>query len=82
MFFLPRGLSSEETEIIFKNYNKFLKGAQEKENERKLKVEEEKRKEVAAQKRKEKIDEMVNHLVKHPSASFSTMMAYSMILRE
>ena len=82
MFFLPRGLSSEETEIIFKNYNKFLKTAQEKENERKLKVEEEKKKEVAAQKRKEKIDEMVKHLAKHPSASFSTMMAYSMILRE
>lgn len=82
MFFLPNGLSNEETEIIFKNYNKFLKTAQEKETERKLKVEEEKRKEVAAQKRKEKIDEMVKHLTKHPSASFSTMMAYSMILRE
>ena len=82
MFFLPNGLSNEETEIIFKNYNKFLKTAQEKETERKLKVEEEKRKELAAQKRKEKIDEMVKHLAKHPSASFSTMMAYSMILRE
>ena len=70
MFFLPNGLSNEETEIIFKNYNKFLKTAQEKENERKLKVEEEKRKELSAQKRKEKIDEMVKHLAKHPSASF------------
>ena len=82
MFFLPSGLSNKETEIIFKNYNKFLKSAQERENERKLKVEEEKRKEVAAQNRKEKINEMIKHLVKNPSTSFSTMMAYSMILRE
>ena len=82
MFFLPRGLSSEETEIIFKNYNKFLKTVQEKENERKFKVEEEKKKELVVQKRKEQIDEMVKHLAKNPSASFSTMMAYSMLIRE
>jgi hypothetical protein len=82
MFFLPRGLSNEETEIIFKNYNKFLKTAHEKEKERKLKIDEEKKKEVAAQKRKEKLDEMIKHLAKNPSTSFSTMMAYSMILRE
>ena len=82
MFFLPNGLSKEETEIIFKNYNKFLKTAQEKENERKLQLEEERKKELISQKRKEKLDEMVKHLAKNPSASFSTMMAYSMILRE
>ena len=82
MFFLPSGLSKEETEIIFKNYNKFLKTAQEKENERKLKIKEEKRKELVSQKRKEKIDEMVKHLAKNPSTSFSTMMAYSMLIRE
>ena len=82
MFFLPSGLSNEETEIIFKNYNKFLKTAHEKEKERKLKTEEEKRKEVATTKRNEKLDEMVKHLAKNPSTSFSTMMAYSMILRE
>ena len=82
MFFLPRGLSNEETEIIFKNYNKFLKTAHEKEKERKLNIGEEKRKELATQKRKEKLDEMIKHLAKNPSISFSTMMAYSMILRE
>lgn len=82
MFFLPNGLSNEETEIIFKNYNKFLKTAHEKEKERKLKIDEEKKKEVAVQKRNEKLDKMVKYLAKNPSTSFSTMMAYSMILRE
>ena len=82
MFFLPRGLSSEETEVIFKTYNRFLKTSQEKEKERELKVEEENKKEVTAQKRKEKIDEMVKHLANNPSTSFSTMMAYSMLIRE
>ena len=59
-----------------------MKTAHEKEKERKLKIDEEKKKEVAAQKRKEKLDEMIKHLAKNPSTSFSTMMAYSMILRE
>ena len=76
MFFLPNGLSNEETEIIFKNYNKFLKTAQERENERKLKVEEEKRKEVAAQKRKEKIDEMVNNI----QNTLTTIYIYSYVI--
>ena len=78
MFFPLYGLSSEEAEIVFTNYNRLLKQSREKEAEKEKERLEKKKKEENDKKRKE-IYEM---MAKNPTTSFSGIMAYGYMLSQ